>query len=151
MGREFLGRKGFMKTFKLITLNMLNQENDTMESIELFDGLIINREDDQNQWVIEAYMAKEYKEKFLSIQKEKKEIVVQVKISKETNEPATFKVKVVSVNKIGNNINVILIGSILNGRKRKAEVILEELISKGLEGKELLKNFKELMNKAESS
>ena len=38
-----------MKTFKLITLNMLNQENDTMESIELFDGLIINREDDQNQ------------------------------------------------------------------------------------------------------
>ena len=35
-------------------------ENDSRKKIELIDGLIINREDEENQWIIEAYIDQKY-------------------------------------------------------------------------------------------
>ena len=42
-----------MKTFKLISLQIV--EDAKLVDVFLEDGLIINREDDQNSWLLEAY------------------------------------------------------------------------------------------------
>ncbi|WP_102027536.1 YwpF family protein [Salirhabdus sp. Marseille-P4669] len=133
-----------MKTFKLVSLSVLEKVEDvlTTKDIELIDGLIINREDEQNQWLIEAYTHNRYKDFFDTLKKEKREKVLQVKITKPTNTPATFMVKVKNVNKIGGNINVLFLGTIINRKREKVEEMLQELIEEGYQGAELLEQFK---------
>ncbi|MRG85598.1 YwpF family protein [Salinibacillus xinjiangensis] len=133
-----------MKTFKLISLDVLEKNGDELinRPIPLNDGLIINREDDDNHWLIEAYMDDNQKEYFQQKKNENREHVLQVKISKETNEPATMMAKIVGLNNIGNAINVLFIGTLVNRRQDKVEEMLQELIQEGYQGEELLRLFK---------
>lgn len=80
-----------MKTFKLVALDLIEQKEEEVvqNNIPLIDGLIINREDDDNTWLMEAYTEHSYFELFTALQ-EYDEILLQVKITKESNEPATF-------------------------------------------------------------
>lgn len=105
-----------MKTFKLKMLRVLNDDKD--QDIHLIDGLIINREDDSyiNQWLIEAFIGKEYAAYFEK-RKEKEEVVrLMVKISKEENDPVEFISTIIGVNYIGENINVLFKGDIKRER-----------------------------------
>ncbi|SET93047.1 YwpF-like protein [Salinibacillus kushneri] len=134
-----------MKTFKLISLDVLEKRGDelTNKPIDLKDGLIINREDEQNHWLVEAYMNDSYKPFFQQMMDEKREYVLQVKISKESNEPATIMVKMVGINKIGESMNVLFKGTLLNRKQEKVEEMLQGLIQEGFQGAELLEKFKE--------
>ncbi|GAB3068432.1 YwpF-like family protein [Virgibacillus ainsalahensis] len=134
-----------MKTFKLKALEIMEHREDDIiqNNIPLLDGLIINREDEQNQWLIEAYVEHSYKDFFSQLKEENDEIMVQVKITKKSNEPATFITTVLGVNEIGDNLNVLLIGTIVDRHKSKIEQMLSSLIEKGYQGEELLKKFKE--------
>lgn len=100
-----------MKTFKLKMLQVL--KDDDVEEIQLIDGLIINREDEsyENQWLIEAYVDKEYASYFEKI-KTKKFVRLMVKISKEDNVPVEFTATIIGINQIGTNINVLFKGDI---------------------------------------
>ncbi|MEC5425129.1 YwpF family protein [Virgibacillus sp. C22-A2] len=135
-----------MKTFKLKTLEILEQKDEVIvqQRIPLLDGLIINREDEKNQWTIEAYTESSYLSFFDLLRKEKEEIMVQVKITKESNEPATFITSIIGINEIGTNLNVLFVGTIIDRRKGKVEEMLTGLIEDGYQGKELLEKFKEL-------
>jgi hypothetical protein len=117
-----------MKTFKLKMLTIINQENGKIvqNRIPLLNGLIINREDDTNQWIIEAYIEKTNKAYFNQLLENKEELMLQVKITKESNEPATFITSILSINEIGENINVLFIGTVI---ERKEKNILKELTS----------------------
>ncbi|RDW18401.1 hypothetical protein CWR48_12570 [Oceanobacillus arenosus] len=114
-----------MKTFKLKMLTIITQENGNIvqNNIPLLNGLIINREDDTNRWLIEAYIKKTNEAYFNQLLEDKKEIMLQVKITKESNEPATFITSILSVNEIGENINVLFTGTIVE----RKESILKEL------------------------
>ncbi|MBO8155490.1 MAG: YwpF-like family protein [Bacillaceae bacterium] len=133
-----------MKTFKLISLDVLQKQGEELHTlmIDLVDGLIINREDEQNRWLIEAYTDQEYLQLFRKAKKEDRELVLQVKISKETNQPATFLVKVVAINEIGDYMNVLFLGTIVNKKQEQIENVLQELIEQGYQGEMLLKKFK---------
>lgn len=133
-----------MKTFKLVALDLIEQKEEEVvqNNIPLIDGLIINREDDDNTWLMEAYTEHSYFELFTALQ-EYDEILLQVKITKESNEPATFITSIAGVNEIGGNINVLFIGTIVDQQKNKIEERLVALIEKGYQGEELLRKFKE--------
>ncbi|WP_067730090.1 YwpF-like family protein [Oceanobacillus damuensis] len=134
-----------MKTFKLKKLEVVDHNDEIdQKSIPLLDGLIINREDDNSQWLIEAYIEKSNYDYFNRIYENKEEIMVQATITKETNEPATFITTVLGVNEIGDHMNVLFIGKIIDSRKSIVEELLTDLINQGYQGKELLKKFKEL-------
>lgn len=136
-----------MKTFKLKSLELI--ENKDMNIIEkkipLFDGLIINREDEANQWLIEAYTNYSYYNFFHRLSEMKDEVLVQVKITKESNEPATFITSIIGINEIGDRMNVLFLGTMVDQRKNDIEEMLKNLIAKGYQGEQLLKKFKELI------
>ncbi len=134
-----------LKTFKLKKLEIADNNADIeQKKITLLDGLIINREDDNSQWIIEAYIGKSHFTYFSNLHEKKDEIMVHATITKESNEPATFIAKVLGVNEIGDDMNVLFIGNIIDRRKNIVETLLTDLINQGFQGRELLEKFKEL-------
>ncbi|MDV2888427.1 YwpF family protein, partial [Alkalihalophilus pseudofirmus] len=57
-----------MKTFKLFSLDVL--EDDQSVVVPLVDGLVLNKEDDQSTWLLEAYTDLELYDYFNAIFKE---------------------------------------------------------------------------------
>ncbi len=137
-----------MKTFKLKSLMILEHADEHVQekTISLIDGLIINREDQEATWLIEAYVDASYEDYFNQV-KLQEDVMIQVKITKETNEPATFITSIIGVNKIEQNINVLFIGKMVDVRSGKAQKILKELVDKGYEGKILIECFRKKMRK----
>ncbi|RYG74001.1 hypothetical protein EU245_03800 [Lentibacillus lipolyticus] len=134
-----------MKTFKLSSLKVIdNVQSDMLQQdIPLLDGLIINREDDQNRWVVEAYLEQSYDDFFQDLRRSNEEVLLQVKITKETNEPAIFITSIIGINEIGGQINVIFMGTIVDQHKEIVEKKLKALIDEGYQGQLLLQKFKE--------
>lgn len=137
----------FLKTFKLISLKVLEKKNENIihRVIPLIDGLIINREDNENQWIIEAFIDQSYEPYFNELRDDKNEVMLQVKISKESNDPAFFITKIIGMNRIGKNMNILFKGTIIDQRKHEFENLVETLIAKGYYGEKLLIKFKQLM------
>lgn len=114
------------------------------KQIDLIDGLVINREDEHG-WLIEAFIDRKYWDFFDSI-KEAEDLMIQVKITREENDPAFFLTEIVGINKIGEErMNVLFQGKIVDHSKRRIEQLLEMIIEEGYQGKSLLKKFKELI------
>ena len=135
-----------MKTFMLKALDII--ENDSRKKIELIDGLIINREDEENQWIIEAYIDQKYLNYFQELQNQNEKVMIEVKITKETNDPATFITSMIGLNKIGTQMNVLFKGTIAVDQYNSGmEQALKSLIDQGYQGEELLGEFKALLQK----
>ncbi len=133
-----------MKTFKLKSLQIIEDMDGNMlrNNIELIDGLIINKETEENSWLIEAYIEKKYYPYFSNLQQNADEIIVEVKITKESNAPATLFTKFVGINQFEDKMNILLIGKIVDSQKGKIEQKLKKLIEEGYAGDELFKQFK---------
>lgn len=135
-----------MKTFKLKGLQIMPDEEDVVEpkEIVLHDGLVINREDDLG-WLIEAYIDRTYWDYFTQL-KPLDELMIQIKITREENDPAFFVTKIVGINEIGKDkMNVLFQGKIVDHSKRRIEKMLEMIIEEGYQGRSLLEKFKELI------
>ncbi|SDJ18363.1 YwpF-like family protein [Salimicrobium halophilum] len=133
-----------MKTFKLVSLDIIeeNQEDITLRSIELKDGMIINREDDHGRWLLEAFLDEDYREYFQSLVKRKEKLMIQALITKKSNSPATFLVEPKEVNLFEENMNVIFMGSMVDKKQEQVEKLLQILLEEGYQGKQLLEEFK---------
>lgn len=129
-----------MKTFKLISLQLVDDDN--LQDIELKDGLIINREDDQKRWLIEAFLAPEYTGFFLNALEHNEEFMIQVVITKKENDPAPFRAKVLRIVDINSSKSVLLEGYLNKTKSGYAELLLAQLIDQGLSGDQLLETFK---------
>jgi len=135
-----------MKTFMFKALDII--ENGSRKKVELIDGLIINREDEENQWIIEAYIDQKYLSYFKKLQDKNEEIMIEVKITKETNDPATFITSMIGLNEIGTQMNVLFRGTIaVDQHSSRIEQVLKSLIDQGYQGEELLEKFKVLLQK----
>lgn len=132
-----------MKTFKLFSLNIVKE--DKLVDIPLEDGLIINKEDEHNTWLIEVYTDKSFYNLFQAAIDQNNDLLVQVVITKKENDPAPFKVKAKSMHAFDKNISVLLEGSLRRSRNNYSELLLDELLQKGLSGDELLTEFKTKM------
>ncbi|GEN30599.1 hypothetical protein HNQ35_001474 [Cerasibacillus quisquiliarum] len=132
-----------MKTFKLKKLVVIEDVNDKQKrhKINLIDGLIINREDELNRWVIEAFVSSDYIDFFKRFES-RESIQLEVKITKETNPPARFTTKMIGMNEMDDKMNVLFIGTIVDERLSDVENTLERLIKEGYKGDELLQQFK---------
>lgn len=138
-----------MKTFKLKALEVIEKIDEEMikNKIPLIDGLIINREDDENQWVIEAYIDYSYLDYFRTLKEKNDEVIIQTKITKESNAPAFFMTSVIGVNEIDASMNVLFKGKIIDRHKDEIEEMLGSLIEQDYQGEELLIQFKKIMDK----
>lgn len=133
-----------MKTFKLKSLAILEEANNfkTERPIECIDGLVIDREDDKDYWLIEAYMTKENFTMFQSLAVAD-DIFIKVKISKESNDPAYFMTEIIKHTEIKDNFNVLLIGKLIKSQTQDISTWLHELRAKGFHGKGLITKLKQ--------
>ncbi|MCC3356183.1 YwpF-like family protein [Bacillus sp. REN16] len=133
-----------MKTFKLVSLKVLKQNeqpNRTLD-IPLIDGLIINREDGENRWIVEAFIEKSFKDIFEKAKQEGEKLNLQVTISKKSNDPASLMGDVKIIKEMENSASVLLDGNLVPSRHNMAEILLTDLIQQGLQGEGLLAEFK---------
>lgn len=104
--------------------------------IPLIDGLIINREDDNNQWLIEAYIDKEYLALFNELHEKNAELIVQVKITKESNDPALFISSITGVNEVAeSSMNVLLLGTMMDEDHQSFDKLFSSLQNQNNEQK----------------
>ncbi|GAA0315701.1 YwpF-like family protein [Bacillus carboniphilus] len=129
-----------MKTFKMISLQIIDGED--LHDIELKDGLIINREDDRNRWLLEAFMKPTYTDVFEQAMNNDKELLIQVVITKKENDPAPFRTKVLKLSEINGSISVLLEGYLNKTKNDYAELLLQHLLDQGMTGDQLLEIFK---------
>lgn len=135
-----------MKTFKMKKLEIVANKEDNIEQrhIPLQDGLVINREDEVG-WLIEAYIEREYAAYFQQLEPIE-ELMIQVKITREENDPAFFITKIIAINEIGDNMmNVIFQGNIVEHGKGRIEEMLRTILEQGYQGESLIRKFKEMI------
>ncbi|WP_226034549.1 YwpF-like family protein [Aquibacillus saliphilus] len=134
-----------MKTFKLISLDVLEDIKSDIVShnIPLLDGLIIDREDEKSQWVLECLLDQSYSKYFSNIKKKNDAIMLQAKITKETNKPATFMSSIIEINDIKDHVSILFLGKIIDLKKGQIEQTLKALIEEGYQGDQLLNEFKD--------
>ncbi|MEQ6388314.1 YwpF-like family protein [Bacillaceae bacterium S4-13-58] len=135
-----------MKTFKLVSLDIIDEKEEEIVQtpLELIDGLIVNREDEQNHWVVEAFLSKDYLPLFSSYIEDDENVMLQAVITKKSNRPAMVLAKVIEYNEIGDHINVLFIGTLIDRKQDQVEKMLKRLIDEGYQGDELFEKFKEL-------
>lgn len=128
-----------MKTFKMLSLGI--EKEDQVTDYPVFDGIIINQENEERSWVLEMLIDLSHQEVFDQLLAAKEMVSVQVVISYPGNEPAPFEVVVQDVTIMGDHVSVLMKGTLKRARRKYAETLLSELLEDGLEGQELLERF----------
>ncbi len=129
-----------MKSFRLISLHI--RDEDKITEIELEEGLIINKEDASGGWLIEAFVAEKYVPYFEEACSQGQDILVQVVITKKENDPAAFKTRICQIKKINGFASILLEGQLSKIKNDYPAMLLEHLIEEGLDGEDLLDEFK---------
>ncbi|VEF46495.1 YwpF [Bacillus freudenreichii] len=133
-----------MKTFKIVALQVIDEQKHA-KNIPLTDGLIINKENEEGSWIIEAYVADRFQSYFESIQEENTPFEIRVIITHAANDPAPFTVSIHSIRPVKDHISVLFIGRLSKRRNEYLELLLDDLIKEGLSGEKLLMEFKARM------
>ncbi|WHY24085.1 YwpF-like family protein [Bacillus velezensis] len=134
-----------MKTFKLVDLNVerVDKEEKSIEQFPLIDGLIINKEDGENHWLIEALVPKEHLSFFDQLQIKQAEVKVFVTITKKSNRPAQLTAAVKNIAELEESISVLIYGQMVTRKQQGTETILESLVKEGYTGAKLIEAFKQ--------
>ncbi|ANU10066.1 hypothetical protein A1A1_06082 [Planococcus antarcticus DSM 14505] len=128
-----------MKTFKMLSLGV--EKDEQVMDYPVFDGIIINQENDERSWVLEMLIDLPHQEIFDQLMETQEVVSVQVVISYPGNEPAPFEVMIQDVKVMGEHASVLMKGTLKRARRKYAETLLSELLEDGLEGHELLERF----------
>ncbi|KIL49790.1 YwpF family protein [Jeotgalibacillus soli] len=133
-----------MKTFKLIQLQIVEEEQ--TRQFDLIDGLIINKEDDKQTWILEAFLPGADYDYFKDIQQKREDLEVWAVITSNKNDPAAFFAHVHEVKHVADKISVLFTGHLRNRRNEYAEQLLDHLVSTSdLSGEKLLEEFRDQM------
>ncbi|OIK10091.1 YwpF family protein [Bacillus sp. MUM 13] len=132
-----------MKTFKLISLQIADENQELIEA-ELTDGLIINKEDDQSTWLLEALIENEHFKKIQdALPPVNGEVNIQAVITKKENDPASFNTILRIIKDLEGHKSIMFEGHLQRSRSKYAELLLEDLIQQGITGEALVEQFKE--------
>ncbi|WLR50632.1 YwpF-like family protein [Bacillus tianshenii] len=135
-----------MKTFKLKGLSVIWMEDSNLsrELIPLTDGLIINKEDEQENWLVEGLIPNESAEFFESLATLEQPFVIEAVITKESNTPAPFSATIRKLKAFEDHLEILLDAKMIVKKQDAAELLLQELIEEGLVGQELFQEFKRI-------
>jgi YwpF-like protein len=133
-----------LRTFKLVGLK-IEQEGDqekTLKEIPLEGGLVLNKEDGENSWLIEALVSTDYQPFFEKYLKSQSTLRAFVTISKKGNSPAQIVTRVKTITPLERHLSVLLGGRLVTSKLiHDPEELLGSLLEEGLSGESLLKAF----------
>jgi predicted DNA binding protein len=131
-----------LKTFKLVSLKISHPQDQVLsQDIDLIDGLVINKEDQDRQWLVEIYIDKVHSKLFTKLRENEQEVKIDAIITRKDNDPASFITTVRSLSVMEDNMSVLFNG-LLVGKTDISEGVLTELIEEGYHGNDLLEEFK---------
>lgn len=135
-----------MKTFRLCSLTVFIDTDNHAEKhcIPLDDGLIINKENKDDIWLIEGLIKKDFFQFFNNLKAKNEPMIVEAVITSKDNPPATFAARVRDIKFLPDQLQLLLDGKRLIRKDTFSEIILKDLIEKGISGEELLKDFKRI-------
>lgn len=132
-----------MKSFKLISLQLVTEDRQLID-IEFKHGLIINKESHSNSWMVEALVhPTHYQDLEHILPHDRDHIIIQVVITDAGNDPAIFQTALTTHRLSDGHVSLLFDGQIQNTRNKYAEILLTDLLQKGLTGDSLLNAFKE--------
>lgn len=138
-----------LKSFKIIALQLMDQQQPI--EIPLTDGLVINMESEDGEWIIEAYIDKRFRQSFQEKYQNQDPFEIRVVITHSGNDPAPFTVQVHSIQELDQHISVLLKGKLSKKRIEYLELLLNELIKEGYNGEALRAEFKNRMKTKKAS
>lgn len=133
-----------MKTFKMLSF-AITQKNGHIQNIPILDGILINKEDPNQTWLIEVYLKNEFREIFNQAKESNELLEIQAIISFPDNEPAPFTARVLDILSLNNQVSVLMEGKVNVLRPKYAEKLLKNLLKQDLSKNELLEKFKKGM------
>lgn len=135
-----------MKSFVLCSLTVYIELDNRMSKykVPLDDGLIINKENKEDRWLIEGLINKDFFEFFCNLKTTAEMMIVEATITSQDNPPAYFAAKVLDLKAIQDQLQILLDAKRLLRKDTFSEIILKELINKGNSGENLLKEFKRI-------
>ncbi|SDH71422.1 YwpF family protein [Alteribacillus bidgolensis] len=130
-----------MKTFQLVSLQVLLFENEKVvhRPVPVQEGLIINREESQSTWLIEAVIPTDQK-KFLE-QIRNKTLVFEVVITESNNDPALMTGEIRDFIELSDTYSLMIDAKMAAGKDDVSNLILDGLIQDDYSGDELLNEF----------
>ena len=137
-----------LKTFKMLSFDLFY--NGEIKRFSLIDGVIINQENSHQMWILELFISEEYRDFFNDLIISGEVLDARAIISLPDNEPAPFSVVVHTITEVNGNISVLLKGRLKAQRKKYAELLLSQLLEKGLRNDELLEAFEQGMRERPS-
>jgi hypothetical protein len=102
---------------------------------------VINKEDEDRQWLIEIYVDKSYTDLFTKLNEKEQEVIIEAIISRQDNDPASFITIVRSVSIMEDNMSILFNG-LLVGRTDISKGILADIVKDGFHGNSLLEEYK---------
>lgn len=132
-----------MKTFKLISFYVV--EDHGLKDIQLLEGLVINQENDERTWLLEAYVSTAYLDYFQDLLNKGGQTTLQIIISRRENDPAFFYSRSFKINKLNDGKMSLLFSGNVKNSNTYAHLLLASLVEDGLSGETLLQVFKEKM------
>ncbi|WP_059103733.1 YwpF family protein [Shouchella shacheensis] len=142
-----------MKTFKLYTLHVLDGKEGSVQQhhIPLNDGLIINMENEEATWFIDAVVPKEHAPFFEKELEEQRHLLVSVVITSKNNHPAVMITTIETTTDLEKDMSIVLKGKIVLGRDDILEDIFEDLLEEEYEQKEeMLIEFRKRVEQLEA-
>ncbi|PYZ95251.1 hypothetical protein CR194_06985 [Salipaludibacillus keqinensis] len=137
-----------MKTFRLCSLMILFDEeivkdkNMKGKEVPLVEGLIINKEEAEKNWLLEAVLDPEWEAFFTNYLNTKQSFMTEVTITKRTNDPATLVCDVNSIHKLEDHIVVHLEGMLVVKKDDLSDMLIKNLIDEGYQGDELYTEYR---------
>ncbi|HHY74224.1 MAG TPA: hypothetical protein GX497_13575 [Bacillus bacterium] len=135
-----------MKSFRLCKLMVFVEEHNQMtkHEIPLNDGLIINKENTDDHWLIEGLIQKDLFQFFNTLQANNELMIAEATITSIDNPPVSFVAKVSEIKFLKDQLQLLLDSKRLIRKDTISEIILKDLINKGLSGEQLLNEFKRI-------
>ncbi|CAM3741621.1 YwpF-like family protein [Alkalicoccus chagannorensis] len=137
-----------MKTFRLCSINILfdepPEEHEMIKGREvpLVEGLIINKEEAEKSWLLEAVLDQEWDSFFRDYLQENQTFMAEVTITNRTNDPATLVCRVSDVHQLHEHIVVHMQGDIVAKKDDLSDMLLRNLLDEGYEGEALYEEYR---------
>ncbi|WP_147802252.1 YwpF-like family protein [Alkalicoccus halolimnae] len=137
-----------MKTFRLCSLTILfdeaPQEDKPIKGkeIPLRDGLIINKEEAEKNWLLEAVVDKDWLPFFEDYLHKQQPLMAEVTITKRTNDPATLYSEIKAVHELDEHLSVHIEGRIVAKREDLSDMLLRNLLDEGYKGEALYEEYR---------
>ncbi|TWI56885.1 YwpF family protein [Halalkalibacter nanhaiisediminis] len=136
-----------MKTFKLYSFCLLEGKSGKVEKkpIPIQDGLIINLENSEHTWYIDAVFSADQFDYFKDLHEQGAHILVDVIITSKDNHPATMISSVQTITSLSEQISILFEAKLAKKKDDVVENVLEDLVEKGYKEDSLLSEFRSKM------